>query len=105
MSIKPLPSGSSPRPGARTPVGKASPLPPRSGDEKVRGTQRDDVPATDNVQVSAAARELQAGMGVVPSGELTPQRLGEVVEKLAKGGYEEEEVRQETVDRLEEDVT
>lgn len=103
MSIKPVPSGPTPRPGARTPVGKGPDVTPRP-DEKVQGLQRGETPATDDVQVSAAARELQASTGAVPSGELSPERLGQVVDRLVKGHYEEEGVRDETVDRVSEDL-
>jgi hypothetical protein len=59
-------------------------------------------PAQDRVELSQAARELQAQLGLdkVPLAELPPERLREVLDRLKQGYYDRPEVRDEVLQRL-----
>jgi hypothetical protein len=59
-------------------------------------------PARDRVELSEAARELQAQLGLdkVPIAELPPGRLREVLDRLKQGFYDRPEVRDELLRRL-----
>jgi hypothetical protein len=107
MTIKPVPSGSTPRPGSRRPVDATDKSAGKRVEGEVRGRTRDEAaPPKDNVELSAAALELQgqAGAGEVPSGELSPERLGRVLDRLASGHYDKPEVRDQAAERAGEDL-
>jgi hypothetical protein len=107
MTIKPVPSGPTPRPGSGRPVDATAKSPDTRVEGEARGRTRDEAaPAKDNVELSAAALELQgqAGAGEVPSGELSKERLNQVLDRLASGHYDRPEVRDETAERAGEDL-
>lgn len=105
MSINPVPSGPTPKTGTRRPEDSATASPARA-DEKSPRTEGREGAKTDNVELSAAARELQGQVeaGSVPSGELSPERLDEIGKRLASGHYETDAVKADVVKQLAEDI-
>ncbi len=105
MTIKPVPSGPTPRPGARQPVqGKVAPEP--RADEASRAPETARPAPGDNVQLSDAVKELhgQISAEAVPSGEIPPDRLADVMDRLAKGHYDRPEVKDQVVGRIADDL-
>jgi hypothetical protein len=99
MNVRPTEPGQPQKPGPgrlrESPAGsparpvEKAPLPPEA-------------PARDRVELSEAARELQAQLGLdkIPVAELPPQRLREILDRLKQGYYDRPEVRDELLQRL-----
>ena len=103
MNIRPT-SPDGPQRGAERLSEKTAPLASERG-----GAQRlPAVPAAlpDAVVLSQAARQLNAGIGAepVPAGELTPERLRRVLERVQQGFYRTPEVERATLERLAADL-
>lgn len=98
--IRPTRPGQAPQtgPGSLKGTGGAAPARP---DEK-SSEPRPAGPAGDSVQLSAAVRELQQRLGLesIPSGTLDPERLREIVARVAGGHYDRPEVLDELARRL-----
>jgi hypothetical protein len=60
----------------------------------------------DRVEISADVRELQERMAVgdVPAGTMAPERLREVIQRLADGLYDSPQVLDRVVERLPADL-
>ena len=81
MAIDPLGTSGIPEAGAKRAGGV--PLPEQ---DAAAGKAAGKAPATDSVEVSAAARELAAPD--IPTGTLSADRLREVTQRLADGSYD-----------------
>ena len=99
MTVRPTPSGQTPRPAigrterAATPAPASRPAEPAA--PAVGGTRRDDV------QISAQARELQqldAARGT--GGELSPDRLHQILGRMNDGHYDRPDVQERVVRSL-----
>jgi hypothetical protein len=99
MNIRPTQPGQTPQSGPGS-------LQENTGTPAVRPEER---PATqapgipeDQVQLSAAVRDLQARLGLeqIPAGEMSPERLREIVARVAGGHYDQPEVIAELARRL-----
>jgi hypothetical protein len=101
MAIQPTSSGR-PSWNNRVSEGSASDSAKRSGAADSSGKDE----AADRVEISATAREIPelSNAEPVPSGELTADRLGEVLGKLKRGFYEQPEVRATVVRLLARDL-
>jgi len=106
MTVHPTPSGQTPRPGV-TRTGKSeSPVTPvRSGALPAPASP---APAAkqDDVSISAQARELQQRdvTGGGPSGELSPERLHQVLGRISSGYYDQPQVQAAVVNRISRDL-
>ncbi len=99
MDIRPTQPGQTPQTGPGSLKEKAGIPATRSEDRPA--TQSGEMPQ-DQVQLSAAVRDLQARLGLeqIPVGELSPERLREVVARVAEGHYDRPEVVDELARRL-----
>jgi len=99
MDIRPTQPGQTPQTGPGS-------LKEKAGAPEVRSEDRSATPSggmpQDQVQLSAAVRDLQARLGLeqIPVGELSPERLREVVARVAEGHYDRPEVVDELARRL-----
>ncbi len=104
-SIRPTQPGQTPpgSPGTLKGTGGAVPARP---DEKSPETRPTATPAQDSVQLSQTVRELQERLGLeaIPSGTLSPERLKEIVARVAGGHYDRPEVLEELARRLSADL-
>jgi hypothetical protein len=104
MSVRPTGSGQTHRPA----IDRASqPLPGvtpgRTADAR---SLPSGVPGRDDVRISDQARELQqADTTRGPAGELSADRLKQVLGRVAGGYYDQPQVRGEVVRRLSRDLT
>ena len=104
MTVRPTPSDPSPRPGIRRTDRPAAPsVPARSSDPAApatSGTRRDDV------QISSQARELQQMDTETrgPGGELSAERLKQVLGRVSDGHYDRPEVRDQVLHQLRKDL-
>jgi hypothetical protein len=101
MDIKPTTPGRTPGAGAGR-IDKALPGTPARPDEKPVPRPSPLSEKRDDLDISAAARELQgnAGSQAAATSELTPERLREIMGRIASGHYDRPEVRDELVRRL-----
>jgi hypothetical protein len=103
MNIRPT-SPDGPQRGTERLTDKTAASPaPAGGAQRVPA-----VPASlpDAVVLSQAARQLQAGVAgePVPSGELSPDRLRRVLDRIQQGFYRTPEVERATLERLSADL-
>src|SRR5215468_3491084 len=100
MSVRPTGSGQTPRPG----IDRASqPLPATTPGRAADVRSLPLAPGRDDVRISSQARELQtkqADSSRGPAGEISADRLREVLGRLAGGYYDQPQVRGEVVRRL-----
>jgi hypothetical protein len=99
MTVRPTPSGQTPRPPIGRAQRSATPSSPSRTPEPATpagsGVRRDDV------QISNQARELQQLGGATPaSGELSAGRLGQVLGRMNEGHYDSPEVQEQVVRRI-----
>jgi len=104
MSVRPTPSGQLPSPNVDR-SGRALPAAPsaRSGDASaVPGTAS----GRDDVQISSQARGLQqqGTAGGSPSGELSGDRMKEILGRIASGHYDRADVREQVIERVAADL-
>ena len=105
MTVRPTQSGQTPRPAVERTGKTAVPNP------AARPASETSIPAgpsgqRDDVQISAQARELQQ-MDTAPRGsasEIPADRLKEVLSRVSSGFYEQPEVRDTVLRRLEQDL-
>lgn len=98
MNIRPVdpsktPGASAGRAGEATPVERDERTVPKA--DKAR-------PASDHIELSDAALELQAKLGLDTKSisQLSPEQLRHVLERLSSGYYDRNEVRDEVLRRL-----
>jgi hypothetical protein len=104
MTVRPTSSGQIPRPALgrtdRTAGSAAAPRQAEPGGPTAPGVSRDDV------QISAQARQLQqldsAARG--PGGELSADRLRQVLGRMTDGHYDRPEVQEQVVRRIARDL-
>ena len=104
MTVRPTTSGQTPNPGVnRTgmPAVPATPARPSDASAAPPIAQR-----RDDVQISSQARELQQmdSGNSGPAGEIQPDRLKEVLNRVSGGYYDQPSVRNEVVRRLSQDL-
>ena len=104
MSIRP-PSGDLPKPIDSTRTGGAAesrPLEPRPESRPPAGA-----PGADRLELSPEARALDAALRAqnLSLSQLPPERLRQVLERIASGHYDRPEVMQETVRQLAGEIT
>jgi hypothetical protein len=98
MTVRPTSTEQSRRPEIGRATSAPAPASARSGDAAAPTAPR---AGRDDVRISEQARELQqldAGRG--PSGELAPDRLKELLGRVASGYYDSPQVRTEVVRKL-----
>jgi hypothetical protein len=100
-TIRPTQPGQTPQSGAGQLKGAGSSSPARA-DEKPAEAPSQPAAAQDSVQLSQTVRELQERLGLeaIPSGTLSPERLKEIVSRVADGHYDRPEVIAELARRL-----
>ena len=99
MDIRPTQPGQTPQTGPgslKENAGAPAPRPEPREATAPAGTPQD------QVQLSAAVRDLQARLGLeqIPVAELTPERLRAIVARVASGHYDRPEVVEELARRL-----
>jgi|WetSurMetagenome_2_1015567.scaffolds.fasta_scaffold1405418_1 hypothetical protein len=99
MNIRPTQPGQTPQTGPGSLKESGGTVPVRPEDHSA--AKPADTPP-DSVQLSAAVRDLQARLGLeqIPVSELTPERLREVLSRVASGHYDRPEVIEELARRL-----
>ena len=99
MNIRPTQPGQTPQtgPGSLKESGSSTPVRPED-----HSAAKPAAAPQDSVQLSAAVRDLQARLGLeqIPVSELTPERLQEVLARVASGHYDRPEVIAELARRL-----
>jgi hypothetical protein len=106
MTVRPTTSGQTSRPAiSRTDrtATPGSPSTPRTGESNpaaASGVRRDDV------QISAQARQLQQSDSTTrgAGGELSAERLRQVLGRMSSGHYDQPAVQDEVVRRLSQDI-
>ena len=102
MKVQPNPSGQIQRPGVDR-AGRPTRTPDRSS-PSAPGLSFD-APAQDNVELSTEARALQPTAETsVPEGSIEPARFRQVLDRVASGFYEREDVREAVVDKLRQEL-
>lgn len=99
MKIQPNPSGQTPRPG----IDRTAPSPARPADRQSPAPPglTFDPAARDNVELSNEARELQRRSEAgAPEATIEPGRFREVLDRIASGWYERDDVRDAVVERI-----
>lgn len=99
MTVRPTPSGQTPRPAiARSGKSDATTAPRRPNEAPLPPTRTN---GGDDVQISTEARDLQA-LGATQGGApaLAPDRLRQVLQRMSDGHYDRPEVQSEVVRRI-----
>lgn len=99
MKVQPNPSGQTPRP-ALDRSGRVAPRPADRHSPPAPGLSFD-APARDNVELSDEARALQQQAEVgAPESSIEPARLRQVLDRMASGWYDRDEVRADVVEKI-----
>ncbi len=99
-TIRPTQPGQTPQTGPGSLKGTGGAVPARP--EEKAAEAKPATPSADSVQLSAAVRELQERLGLesIPTGTLDPERLKEIVARVAGGHYDRPEVLEALARRL-----
>lgn len=99
MTVRPTPSGQHPGIGISSAQRASVGSTPQRQSEPTPVAARDS--RRDDVQISAAARELQeAGASSPPTPELSAARMQQVLGRMSEGHYDRPDVQQEVLRRL-----
>jgi len=105
MTVRPTPSGQNPRPAISRTERPLTPAPASGSRTPDQANSASPAPQRDDVQISAQARGLQqADTTRAVGGELSADRLHQVLGRMTDGHYDSPEVQDQVVRRVARDL-